>query len=692
MLGIINKVRELVDSKGYAFGHTAIALAGLALFWRMAGVMPSFLADELVYKQQALNAGPYELSNFGNTGNHLYTWLFSFTSMCGPQFYACSKLLNVAIWTAAASVTFIFLNRRVGTGFSFLVAISIFLSPLSSYTSVFMPEVMFYSVALIWLLGMIAYLESPTTRNSLISGLIFGALWLVKPHALMAIPAIGVLFVYLAIRRGQSAKTFAQAAIFFMTALSTRLFVGFLAAGSKGLDLLADYGNAATTASTSEANFSNVFLDILGIQVFGHLASVLVSIGGFIAILLIMIGMGFKPTRQFKDFSVLLFLLIASLVAASIVFTALVTTIGDDHTYRILSRYYEWAYVGIFMLVAILFSSGPEGPRRRSFLILGALTALTACGLSWYQFAGYQLKGSDSLFASAYLQGFVSFYFWLIAPLLIVVALAVKRTQTVAVAAGLLSIVAMGWASNLQFIDFRSGSNSADAAGMYADDFIGAGVEDAKILVVGNSKFTAASAAFWIDSKNIELLPVKQYAAVSSDFVTEDFDWVLSIGEVSMVGIDRTVATRGVGFELARLGSESVHYFTRVSPNSPFVATMNPGIVSPWGVWIGNEELGLRPSPEHGPIYADQIIVRYRTLPGDSEQLIVGVNGQDYRTPIDRTEDGSVAVFTLDSPITISGLTFRVEGGRTVSSIEAKSQLLDPNRLGLISVEVLLAQ
>lgn len=662
-----------------------VAIVALTV-WRLSSVMPSFLADEFLYKQQAINAGPYDDAVVANTGNYLYFWLFTSVEACGPSFYSCNKILNGLIWLLAGLLLFKVGARIVSRHAAFLLAATVLASPLASYVTVFMPEITYYALGTLVIIFTWFYLESPSTAKALVLGAALGSLWLVKPHALFLLAGVVILSFGLFFRGFRSVFKARHFAAITSTTVLVRLVAGFIFAGPRSLSLFADYGDAGASGLAAIPSLLQTLWSILPAQLVGHALVITIGLGPLVVIGLAVYGRGHTLDQTNRRLLVVLGITHFVLLTATILFAALVTQLGDDHTYRVLARYYEWIYVGYALVLFRLFSS-PVRERRTVFFVLAIATAAIVSVSGFQQYRGYNLKISDSLFGTAYLLNAPSFFIWLAVPALIALtAFWMKSTALTLVLVTTFSF-GLGLASNQQFINFRPGQNTGDAAGLFANDFIGKNVEGEKVLVVANSKFTAASAAFWIETESIDFLEVYRFSSVTEDvFESGQYNWLLSVGEISLHNVPREVAVRGVGFELAKLGSSREMYFSRTSPNSPFRRGDALGVpTAPWGVWlVDNEPIEL---VANGLQQASELVIRYK-LPEQSSgaEIAVEVNGVSYEFTIPPLPLSSTLSVDLGKTVRIQDVALRIQANREWN--DSTSFFIPPDGLGLVSIEL----
>lgn len=165
---------------------------GTWLFSRISNINPAILGDEYLYSMNARKALPWDPSPAGDFSNYLFNFVYQTTNLCGPDFYTCTKAINVVFFLGFTTTLFVIASRFMHwlAALGFMTAAT--LSPLSVYTSMFLPESMYFFFIGIVLIFSLRAISDFTWRNWALVGLALGLTSLVKPHAWLSLVGIGI--------------------------------------------------------------------------------------------------------------------------------------------------------------------------------------------------------------------------------------------------------------------------------------------------------------------------------------------------------------------------------------------------------------------------------------------------------------------------------------------------------------------
>jgi phosphoglycerol transferase len=328
------------------------------------GILPQIMQDEYIYSSQARNL-PFSEHRFAN---YLFSWVMGGTKFCGAEFYGCVKGINSAVFLIGVFFTLLIASRYLSFYWAVFVASVTALSPLAIQVSFFMPETMYFTVMTISI-----WLALKVSDNSFwwlwgAVGVSLGLAALVKPHAIFLVPAFVVFAFLIDFRKHNSnwLRAISSGAAVAIGFLVAKLGLGFAFAGERGLRFFGGYGSpvdrisAVVDGGASEGNGSNsvieIFFSVLASHLAGHIA-VLALLAGIPILLALRVSFRILKTRE-KIGEASGFLLLVSLVTLSMLtlvptFEAYVSAGGDDHSLRLILRYYEFL-IPIFLVAAML--------------------------------------------------------------------------------------------------------------------------------------------------------------------------------------------------------------------------------------------------------------------------------------------------------------------------------------------------
>lgn len=538
-----------------------VGIATLALsvftFYRYREINPAILQDEFVYLISATRTPLWSSSPTYDFGNYLFNVIYSSTAFCGDNFYQCAKGLNVLFFGVFAIFIYLLAEPHLGARWSVVPLVVTWLSPLSVYTSMFLPESLYFAF-----LGATVYLayralEMGSWQMWALAGSMLGLAALAKPHALITLLAFGVFFGVSLVTSAKLWRVWLAGGLAFLGAfLVSRLLFGFLAAGEKALSILGSYGagGGVTTfvgglgeATQSSPQFESS--DLVGAgpvqgavglflpQLEIHSLTIAALVGFPIALVFASISRR-KPanTNQpwLQSFSLFVLIWLGVMIVAIVLFTGWITGSGDDHTTRVLLRYYEFTIPFVAIASVIELQSGSfsnlKWPQRFSFGLAMLLL------LTWaYQgtFANLTIQIADAphlaglvvsrpvydIVASLAFLGLVIFIFY---PGLLRFVL----PATLAITFPLL-----GWQAGGQYSNFRGEANAQDIVGReMSQTYSPTQLENA--LLVSDSRFDGRVISFWHHVDN-ELRVVGSGSYLSAEYF-DGYELLVTSGQIEV--------------------------------------------------------------------------------------------------------------------------------------------------------------
>jgi phosphoglycerol transferase len=551
-------------------------IAAIFSISRVWNVLPAVMQDEYVYSMQA-RFTPFAEQLYPN---YLFSWLYSGTNLCGDGFYTCGKSLNAIFFLAALAFIFLIARRLLGVTWAAMIATVAALSPMHVYVSYFMPEAMYFAfiTASIWLVLIAG--QKHKLLWWVIAGVALGLSSLVKPHALFTLPAF-LLFTVLIARRkeaGSLAKGLLAGAGQLLAFAAIKFGLGFLIAGPEGLTLfgrayessvqqfVTESSAADLTAvlvasqsftpgiSAAEQQMTPGFFEVFVPHSLAHIALLLT-----VAALPLLLSMSVLRDAVIKKQAVTAssqFLLLIGLVSLSFAivvgaFEAFVTQLGDDHSSRIITRYYEFL-IPLLLIAAAVFGKFVE-PKTGVRIIQGGL-AIAALIFGWTYLSGIKQSFADSILLSGYLANVavipIISSIGILLALIWIVSKSAGSKLIVYVATPLVLLIA-GFASQAHLLS-QVGTSVAyfDIAGQKAKPLL-ANVAGDKIMIIGSVRYQNFTTKFWIDKPGIKdlSLPESETADVAA---FSDVDYVVLVGTAKISGA-ADVIDRGEGYVIAKL-------------------------------------------------------------------------------------------------------------------------------------------
>jgi phosphoglycerol transferase len=550
------------------------AFAGVAswIFSRVSTVNPAILGDEYLYSINARHAAPWDPSPAGDFSNYLFNLVYSSTNLCGDAFYSCGKILNLIFFIGFLIVVFIIAVRFLNYWVALAFTVAAGLSPISVYTSMFLPESMYFFMISLVFLAVLKAAESYAWKDWGLVGVLIGVASLVKPHAWLSAIAIGIFLVVLGLTqaRHRFKPLFKAVGAISLGAVLGRIVIGFAVAGPRALDFFGIYLNADTISKVADgvpaqaadaispvgSSPVNGVISLFGTQLNVHVLTLVALIG--IAIIGLIVGLiELIRTQQLTpvtSLTLFMFIWLVSLVIEIIMFTGWITGLGDDHTGRVLSRYYDFLFVFVPLAGLVVLSSKFAAetkvwiriPLAGLFLIL-----LTPAFTGFFGSLEIQIADAPNLaglvvdldvFNAVAMIGFLA---------LLVFAFQPRFSPWVFVLLLPATMIATGFTIQGEYQRIRGDLNPQDVAGKYLNQNLSDAEIDAT-WIIATSRFEATNVAIWADSANVKYDLFAPGGVLDTSLIPEGSQYVLATGGLSVAGDFEEIIT-GDGYILYKL-------------------------------------------------------------------------------------------------------------------------------------------
>jgi phosphoglycerol transferase len=503
------------------------------------------MGDEYIYSSQARNL-PFIEHTYSN---YLFSWVMSFTNTCGPGFYSCTKSINSIFFIGTVILTFVIARRLMSISWAAFASSIIALSPISIPVSYFMPESMYFFMMLLTVWVSLLAARNPRWWVWILPGALVGLSSLVKPHAVFLVPAFLLFTLIIQFKSSpkpwlDSAKSGAANLAGFVIA---KFGVGYIFAGEMGLRLFGGYGSpvdainsaASIVGDSAQAESSSgieILLQVSSTHLLAHSAALL-FLAGIPVMTSINTSWSVMKTKQPVDadraLPVLLVLISVTMIGVVSVFEAYVSTTGDDHSDRIILRYYEFL-LPIFVILGLNLVNSIE-TSRKTRVIQGIVVTIAALLFAIFYPLLFQKQyadsstmpgiGSNSLLMFAIgAAGVVAVIMWIANP--------TRGNQIVGRALIPLILVVALVTSQIKLIETNGTLAYFDVAGQMSEQLLD-GVPGKKIMVVGDTRTEIFTVKFWIDTPAIKHLIVGEDSVLRMDLIG-DVDYLVILGNITL--------------------------------------------------------------------------------------------------------------------------------------------------------------
>lgn len=546
-----------------------LALAAVWSFARVINIRPVILGDEYLYSMNARKIGLWEPSEFGDFSNYLYNAVFSVTNTCGAEFYTCVKGLNAILFFVVLSLVFLILRNFTKTWVALVFSLAVSVSPLSLYVSMFLPEMFFFVGVTTLLFAVLRASQADNVQEWFAVGLVTGVISLIKPHAWLSFIAVIIFFLVSAFSQWHSLKPFiAKFAAIIFGAVAGRVVVGLLVGGPKALDFFGQYFSLdllssllglnepvqAQTEISTGATVSPVdaVFQLFSTQLWVHVGTVLALSAPAVAILLsralALIKERTNRERSLEaSLGVFVLVWLGVMVIEIVAFTGWITGSGDDHTTRVLLRYYEFLLVFVPMAALSTMWSKSKWAEAAWVRWLPALTiiyGMSVASLGLFSTLTIQIADAPSLagyVVNRDVFSAISIFFFIA---MLSFAVFPKLSKFPVLATTVMALALTGSQTFGQYQSFRGEPQPSDLLGSELSSIVN-DVSPTSLIIVGDSRFNATAAAFVADRREIQYL-----LASSQDFLPEGFQKNATvIGSLIPLNLDGfTITAEGDGY------------------------------------------------------------------------------------------------------------------------------------------------
>jgi hypothetical protein len=232
-------------------------------------------------------------------------------------------------------------------------------------------------------------------------------------------------------------------------------------------------------------------------------------------------------------------------------FEGVVTQLGDDHSSRIITRYYEFL-IPLLFIAAAVFAKFVEPKFPLRLVQFGALIAALIFG--WVYLSGVNQSFADSILLSGYLSSPA------VIPIIAVIGILTALvwmfnsgagSKLIVYAATPLVLLIAGFTSQGYLLS-QVGTQEAffDVAGQKAKTLL-ADVPGEKIIVVGPLRYQNFTTKFWIDKPSIQDTSLPDGMAIDASILS-DIDYVILIGNAKLSGAGEKL-DEGQGYAIVKL-------------------------------------------------------------------------------------------------------------------------------------------
>jgi hypothetical protein len=511
----------------------ALSLA-VVFGWLVArdhGLYPLVFADEMLYSAFARLTPLADLA----IPSYLYSAVYGTTSACGTDFLSCTRILNALFLVGAGPFIYLIARLLVGCGLAFAVMLLSLLAPLNSFTAYFMPEAMYFFgfYVLAWVVLTRGHWH--WAKRALIGGVLLGLMAMVKVHALFLLPALSLYAFWQAASAPRSATWLRDGACAAMLAgaamLITKFGLGYLIAGSKGLQLFGSFYGSQASLSASQSLLKLFEPSLISLR--GHLMGLALLFGLPMALLAQhLLSRKAREAAGTALAGVQLFsiLMLGAALGMTVLYTATIADFGPNEVLRLHMRYYSFTFP-LLLIVAAAAIGKPQPAAGKTLAWLIALALIAVCLAGAMKIPAYlpiMTDGPDmatlhiELASGRVLAGLGA----------VIVLMWAMRVRGATVLFLFVLMPAMTWNAFDKLAAFRlitTQPTIGDRAGIAVRDLIPR-AERQHLTVAGTAGPELMRAKFFIDDRDVTMLDLPHGAPFDMDLLPVRDKWLVVIG------------------------------------------------------------------------------------------------------------------------------------------------------------------
>jgi hypothetical protein len=261
-----------------------------------------------------------------------------------------------------------------------------------------------------------------------------------------------------------------------------------------------------------------------------------------------------REARTVNLLALLSFIWLGSMVIIIVIFTGWLTGGGDDHTTRVLLRYYDFLFILVPLSGLAVFVSKVVNLQNvfvRWALAIGFGTVITNSFTNNFSNLTIQIADAPNLAGLVVNLETFNGVAVTMALALGVFATFPHYTKWAFVALLPFSMISAGWQIQDQYIGFRGDLSVADKAGQYVYTNLTES-EKQNLHILANTRFDATNIAIWVDEPQLEYELASPGSVYDKEWAPKEASWIVSIGEIDVAGDIKEKLT-GDGFVLYRI-------------------------------------------------------------------------------------------------------------------------------------------
>jgi len=424
-----------------------------------------------------------------------------------------------------------------------------------------------------------------------LGGVLLAIAALVKPHALLILPAFVAYIVYVSREKEGDwwHRAVKNVGVFVTTTFVTKLLIGYLLAGKSGVNIFGDFYSAIASSQGTHLQHYIDLVVLSATNIKGHVLAIFLMFGLAVAIMFASTFSAIFSKEKVsanKKLAFFTFVILTNLILIVGLFTASVINTGPSETIlRLHMRYYNFALPLLYIVASSQLLLGTSAPTYKWRAIAALPVGVVVIYAIYNRMLPYGSNFVDSPELRGFSGDFTAFYYLsglsLLSLILWVIAARVGAKVFVYIFMPV-AVIYSSWLVSSE-LRMRIGADVYDRAGIFAKQYL-TNEELSKLVIVGPEYGFLYRALFHIDNPHVTLAETPQGSTFNLKDIPPGKEWILAIGD-NILPDEVFFQVPMSGFKLACITKSDTFDFKRIV--WPGVLSSMQGLSQPegWGTW-----------------------------------------------------------------------------------------------------------
>lgn len=527
-MSLIKKL-DFNENKVNGIFLSLIGLIFIGLLIRNCGLYPMVFGDEFLHSQLS-RLMPFSESN---APEYLYLAVYRLTNICGDGFLNCARIFNALFFCLSAPFIYLIAKKVTGVKTAAMITLLVLLGPINSITIYYMPESLYFFSFWFFVWFLLRLDCSSSFGSWVLAGILFGAITLVKPHALIFAPAI-MLYIICVLSKKRSILFVAVNTVFFIiSGFVIKFSISYLFAGRSGMNFI---GGKYASGSSILTNLSyKQFIELIlmsGHSIIGYFLSLCLMYGLPLALIIYIAIKAIFSRKEVvisQRVAMLAFFILTNLILALGLFLA-----EHDLVERLSMRHCNFSFPLFLIISASQLYLKPSSDKRKWRIIIGLMISAPLLYAIYTHMHSYSPNFVDCpelyfftshgpvIFYTLGMLSFFSLILWIYSA-----KMGVKFFLYIFVP---ITICLSVFYFSKVLLKSHAVPVVCDKAGIFVRQYL-APEDFSKILVIGSDEGELSRVLFHLNNAQASMEIIPKGATYNLSKLTSGKKWILAIGE-----------------------------------------------------------------------------------------------------------------------------------------------------------------